>query len=288
MPAADQAFQSAMLNNLLYVFDPSGGGVNPNPIFIYDPAKDLWTIPPTTKTAPPSQHGGAAAAVGGMIYLFWGNETFAYDPSTNQFLQKAPMPTPRQDLAAAVVNGVIYLMGGTGGSQANEAYDPSTDTWTQKAPLPTGRGGLGAAVAGGVIYAIGGNAPGFPTLSTNEAYDPGTDSWTSKKPMSTPRSNTAIGTIRDRLIFSIGGMIQDPTTQLPVSSGLNEAYDVGTDSWMTKEPMITPRASSGVGILNDSIYVVGGANVQSKTSTPSSSNEAFWAAGNSYYVYRKQ
>ncbi|NIO40345.1 MAG: hypothetical protein GTO41_09190, partial [Burkholderiales bacterium] len=55
----------------------------------------------------------------------------------------------RGALAAAVVNGRIHAVGGTGpgrrNTSAHEVYDPGTDSWTQRAPLPTTRDHLAAA-----------------------------------------------------------------------------------------------------------------------------------------------
>ena len=58
---------------------------------------------------------------------------------------KAPMPTPRTGLAAGVVNGILYAVGGNDGVSflgTVEAYDPATNTWTTKASMPTVRTGL--------------------------------------------------------------------------------------------------------------------------------------------------
>ena len=81
------------------------------------------------------------------------------------------MPTTRGNLAAAVVNNIIYAIGGGGVYLAtNEAYDPVANTWSTKTDMPTARGSLGAAAVNNIIYAIGGATNGL--LSTVEAYDP--------------------------------------------------------------------------------------------------------------------
>jgi hypothetical protein len=98
-----------------------------------------------------------------------------YDPPSNTWNgTPAQMPTPRTQLAAAVVNGKIYAIGGvnSGGSHLNtvEVYDPSSDTWGAAAPMPTARDLLAAADANGLIYAIGGLKRG--TVNTVEQYAP--------------------------------------------------------------------------------------------------------------------
>ena len=69
----------------------------------------------------------------------------AYDPVTNTWVTRAPMPRARHALGLGVVNGILYAVGGQeGGVALNtvEAYDPATDSWTTKSPMPTPRLGL--------------------------------------------------------------------------------------------------------------------------------------------------
>ncbi|PYS98595.1 MAG: hypothetical protein DMF63_15480 [Acidobacteria bacterium] len=70
------------------------------------------------------------------------------------------MPTPRSGAAVAVVDGIIYVMGGGGVSGALstvEAYDPATDSWASKRPMLFSHVSFGAAELNGIIYALGGN-----------------------------------------------------------------------------------------------------------------------------------
>src|SRR5439155_601932 len=103
-----------------------------------------------------------------------------YDPASNTWTTKAPMPTARCGLAAAAVGGKIYAIGGgndNGNLNVVEEYDPASNTWTTKAPMPTARFALPAAAVGGKIYAIGGgnfDAIGNgKELNVVEAYTPG-------------------------------------------------------------------------------------------------------------------
>jgi N-acetylneuraminic acid mutarotase len=99
----------------------------------------------------------------------------AYDPATNSWTTKAPMPTAREFLAAGVINGKLYAVGGDEltGPFLNtvEAYDPATNTWTTEASMPTARSGFGASAVNGKLYALGGFSDNG-TLNTNEAFNP--------------------------------------------------------------------------------------------------------------------
>ena len=102
----------------------------------------------------------------------------------NSWETMAAMPTARSGVGVAVVDGKIYAIGGTSGTQnklgTNEVYDPETNTWSSKTPMPTPRVNFGIAVFQNKIYCIGGGtsvkSDGYVT-NVNEVYDPSTDTW---------------------------------------------------------------------------------------------------------------
>jgi len=189
----------------------------------------------------------------GLCVALASSQAFAQDTWTT----KAPMPTPRSHLAAGVVNGVLYAVGGY--SNGNwlatvEAYDPTTDSWTTKAPMPTPRSHLAAGVVNGVLYAVGGYSNGN-WLATVEAYDPTTNTWTTKAPMPTQRFSLAIGVVNG-ILYAVGGYNINIAANgwLPTV----EAYDPTTDTWTTKAPMPTARGALAAGVVNGLLYAVGG------------------------------
>jgi len=75
----------------------------------------------------------------------------AYDPATNRWTRLAPMPTPRNHLGAAVLNGQIHAVVGRVNRNfemtTHEIYDPRTDSWTdgsRRADRPQRRRDAGA------------------------------------------------------------------------------------------------------------------------------------------------
>lgn len=168
----------------------------------YDPAKNRWT----QKASMPSPRGAlTAGVVGGKIYAVGGSRkssrvttTFfglinseaneEYDPVADTWKKRAPIPTPRDHLAASVVNGILYVIGGRVNANrnknldTNEAYDPISNNWTKKSPLPTARSGITSQALKGKIFVFGGEA-GKRGFNQNEAYDAETNRWSEMKPM---------------------------------------------------------------------------------------------------------
>ena len=174
--------------------------------------------------------------------------------------QKANMPTPRWSHTSAVVNGKIYIIGGSA-SEPNwkclstvEEYDPITDTWTRKADMPTARGWISpsSAVVDGKIYVIGGSDDIIWDLPIVEEYDPLTDTWTRKADMPTPR--WCLATVaHEGKIYAIGGGPSDYD-----ALDIVEVYDPSIDTWTRKADMPTDVYMLCANVVNGKIYCVGG------------------------------
>jgi N-acetylneuraminic acid mutarotase len=211
-------------------------------------AGDSWV----TKAPMQQARDCRVAVVNDKIYAIGGyNEHFLatneeYDPATDTWTFRAPMPTPRASFGIAVYQNKIYCIGGSVDdvtTGANEVYEPATDIWETKAPMPTPRHGLQANVVKGKIYLIGGSVP-----TLNEVYDPTTDSWTTKVTMPTGASYYASAVV-DNKIYVING-------------NLNQIYDAENDIWSTGAPpplpTVFPSAGATTGVFApERIYVFG-------------------------------
>ena len=85
------------------------------------------------------------------------------------------MPTARGGLAAAASGGKLYVFGGEnpGVFPHTEEYDPASNTWRRVADMPTPRHGMGAVTVGADIYVIGGGIrAGFGASTSNERFTP--------------------------------------------------------------------------------------------------------------------
>jgi len=171
------------------------------------------------------------------------------------------MPTPTSLHSASVVDGKIYVIGGTDTIYrvANDyfstvwMYDPTTDTWTQKADMSRGRGRMASSVVDGKIYAIGGSPRGDSDTATVEMYDPATDIWTRKTDM--PRARCFLSAcVVDGKIYVIGGKTYPSEKMVPTV----EEYDPATDTWTRKADMPVPRGQHSASVVDGKIYVIGG------------------------------
>ena len=192
----------------------------------------------------------------------------------NEWRVISELPTQRKGFATAVVEGKIYLIGGTlfendedgpFGMSLVEVHDPETNTWQRVADMPTARTGSRAAVVDGKIYVLAGKASkdnqavNFRTWKVVEMYDPQTDTWVRKQDMFLRRAAFGIGVVGGK-IYAIGGNIHpgDRKPEDPRRVDLVEAYDPATDTWAKRADMPTRRKGVKASVIRDTLYAIGG------------------------------
>ena len=168
----------------------------------------------------------------------------------------APMPTARQELATAVLNGKIYAIGGydSSGTPTNivEVYDPTTNTWTSAHPIPVALHHNSAAVAAGKLYSFGG-----PSTQTF-VYDELIDSWSAVASMLFFHALTpAVGVFNDK-IYVAGGANGGAGNRM---QNAVEVYDPVANTWSALQPMRVGRNHCGGAFIDGKFYVVGGRRV---------------------------
>lgn len=221
----------------------------------------------------------AAAVLDGKIYVVGGFEkpslgnvmNFAitrsvdmYDPATDRWTAKAPLPVGLHHVGIGVAHGRVYVIGGyskSGLSVWNPvatvyAHDPAMDSWIERALMPTARGALSVTEHDGKLYAIG----GYDRKANNvqvEVYDPVQNVWTTAAPLPTPRDHLATATVAGR-IYAIGGRVNgDYSHNLAVT----ERYDPAIDRWVRVADLPTARSGITAAVAAGSIYVMGGEGV---------------------------
>ena len=152
----------------------------------------------------------------GKIYFAGGYNNSAqnlleeYDPSTDSWQTLAPMSQARSALAAAVLHGKYYAIGGSTGGV--EIYDPSTDQWSTGTAPPMAVDHGTAITINGKILLVGGRSSGQFIDKVFE-YDPITDLWSEKSSMSIARSGVSLLILNGK-IWAIGGKVVGASTDM--------------------------------------------------------------------------
>src|SRR4030066_635487 len=266
MPTASAYAGAVTVKGEIYV-------ILPDSTSLYDPLTDTWA---SKSSMPTVQYGFAVATYQNMIYVFGGcsgfNPTSGYpinctqankvfNPATDSWENRAPMPTARTEIQANVVNGKIYLIGGTlpSGdiSDASEVYGPSTDSWSTAAPIPTPVGLYASAVVNNKIYVEGGGETGPKISDLNQIYDPETNVWTLGEPLPAPivwaAAASTSGVVAPARLYVLGG-----TSDGINGVNTNRIYDPQSNSWTTGALMPTTRGALTVAVANDTLYALGG------------------------------
>lgn len=173
---------------------------------MYDPVTDTWT----RKADMPTPRQTATCVVNEKIYAIGGSATInfqegkptrlktveVYDPVTDTWAKVRNMNHVRAGATVSVVDGRIYVMGGTGWPQIPnqpgpylsniEVFNPKANQWRDIEEMFEPKAGHSASVIDGKIYVIGGGfwENGLYThLSTIEIYDPKMGGWISRPDM---------------------------------------------------------------------------------------------------------
>ncbi len=223
---------------------------------------------------------GGSITVSGMTYpATTGARVEAYDPSTNKWTEKAPLPYPvdlakrkaegRQWLAAAAYQGKIYTFGGANlyGEVRDtvDVYDVEKDSWTAMiARLPAPALGMSAVAFGDKIYLFGGSSsvdPLAPQAYSDRTYefDPATLRFTPKASLPIPRFKTQ-ATVYKGKILVLGGISA-------MAAANAQLYDPTANSWSALPSVNWERRFWAGDVIGDLILLAGGRDEHGKSSS---------------------
>ncbi|KAB1264239.1 Kelch-like protein 18 [Camelus dromedarius] len=229
---------------------------------LVDEAKDYHLMPerrphlPAFRTRP-----RCCTSIAGLIYAVGGlnsagdslNVVEVFDPIANRWEKCHPMTTARSRVGVAVVNGLLYAIGGYDGQlrlSTVEVYNPETDTWTRVGSMNSKRSAMGTVVLDGQIYVCGGY-DGNSSLNSVETYSPETDKWTVVTPMSSNRSAAGVTVFEGRIYVSGGH------DGLQIFNSV-EHYNHHTATWHPVAGMLNKRCRHGAASLGSKMFVCGG------------------------------
>lgn len=172
-----------------------------------------------------------------------------YDAPTDRWENLPALPIATRAAAAAAVDGVLYVIGGTtseGNTAAVWAWDG--EAWSSRAPLPSPRFNHAAVALGGEVYVLGGFRDG-KELREVLVYDPGADRWRSSTPL--PRPNHAFGVVAFRgEVWTIGGRRGEELLREV------EILDPRSGTWRAGPAMPKPMELLGTVVVGDEIHAV--------------------------------
>ncbi len=225
----------------------------------FSPGTGTWSM---EADLPVAVHHPMAAGYRGRVYVAGGygpdaQLTTLYAFTGDGWTRLASMPEDRAAGGAGIVNGKLYVVGGTTSSPAGRlarrmlVYDIAANRWTTRRG-PTPREHLGVTALGGKIYAIGGRTAGFDTnMALVEAFNPRTGKWKRLRRLPGRRGGTGAAA-SGRTIVSVGGEAPAGTIKTVYR------YDVRRNRWLRLPNLPTPRHGLAVAAVGGKVYVIGG------------------------------
>jgi len=187
-----------------------------------------------------------------------------------------PIPQGANEVIGTALDDAVFVYGGQiDGTNVPQGlffmFRPSTGSWTRlpSNPVPVHHAALVAVgqrvyLIGGFMLPWSGPAAWMPVRNV-WSFDLLTQRWSALAPMPTARGALA-AVVVDNKIYAIGG------ATLPCNgthgallaswaneeSGATEEYDIASNTWRVRSPMLTARNHLGAAAIGRMIYAVGG------------------------------
>lgn len=182
-------------------------------------------------------------------------ETSAPAPSAGR---GAELPTNRTEVAGAVWDGRIVVLGGlTSAGHASarvDVYDPVDDEWSALPDLPEGLHHTAVAVLGDRLYVVGGYAIDdgrWVPRAEVWTLGSGDDAWRPGPSLTIPRGALAVASTGERLV-AIGG------AGSPGSLTATEFLQSDATAWVTGPEMAHRREHLAAAAVGDEVYAIAG------------------------------
>lgn len=134
--------------------------------------------------------------------------------SGNAWIERTPLPNPRNHLGAVRLGSLLYVVGGrhgwdeaAGDQSSLDEYDASLDTWRARAPFPQPASEIAAstlATPGGQMIVAGGSVAGARPTAAVHVYDPRADAWSRLPDLPEPRKGAVAVRIGQEIIVTTG------------------------------------------------------------------------------------
>ncbi len=219
----------------------------------------------------------------GKLFVFGGSTSSSnaatssvecYDPASDTWTNRAPLPNALYDCTAATLNGSIYVYGTrTGGSVFFGRYNPANNSWLPIAGAPEMSRAHAVTHTGVqmILFAI--DAPGGSTAVSTVLYSPSNNEWmVFSAPLcssNAPRQSTFGFAGNGEQMYLVGGFRydmfdvwnpQDETTRARRLTGVGSCWE-----WIPE--LNVKRQGLACTMVGDDLFAIGGRNGSIKKTT---------------------
>jgi kelch-like protein 10 len=191
-----------------------------------------------------------ATVIGFNIYVIVGcsryddfNTCHCFNSVAKTWCEVSHMHERRGYLSVAVLDELMYAMGGCCNGRTAERYDHRTNRWSMIAPMNEKRSCSSAAALNGKIYIAGG------WCNSAEVYDPDDNKWTLIESMLFSRTFFSCIAYHG-YVYAIGGSNSE-------TGSTGEKYNPTTNKWVQIPNMSQPRPHCGIAVIDNKIFTIG-------------------------------
>jgi Kelch motif protein len=272
LPQAQDELRAATIGEIVFV----GSGLEPGETELGLSSVDiLYAFEPGTGAfrrlpdLPRRVDHPAVVAYAGELYVAGGwhdieptDAVWKYTPENSSWTELPPLGVARGAAAGAVVDGRLYVVGGSTHSHSGdvtptgvvEVYDFATGRWSRGPDLPTPRHHHGVAELDGRVWAVGGRGDTDVSLDTVEVFDPSSGRWTEGPRLPFGAGGLSLDNVSGKLVAA-GGGDDDEGWVTPATWALGAS----DPSWTRLADLSVPRHGHGSAAVGDKLYVFGGA-----------------------------
>ncbi|AAF15028.1 m140R [Myxoma virus] len=223
---------------------------------------------------PPTQ--GCILSIGGRKYYddITSSPVELYSPVDDVWTTVSYLPTHRQFFSVAVLDFVVYVVGGLQDSvsvASVSSYDVKTNEWKECPPLKSPRHGCGLVVLRDKLIVIGGKGRNS-YLKDVDYWRPTYATWRKLCSLREARTNVGAAVVRNK-VYTIGGIrsVEEPSRL----ECIDTVECLQNNKWVAKKSLPEPKACLAVAPYKHFIYAAGGYAINGRGTVVTKTNTLY-------------
>lgn len=272
LPAAQDELRAATIGEVVYV----GTGLEPGKtelglssvgiLYAFDPDtatfRRLPDLPERVDHPVVAAHEGDLYVAGGWKDTEPTGAVWRYTLESQSWAELPPLEVPRGGAAGAVLDGRLYVVGGSSGPHTGrvlptgvvEVFDFAAGRWSRAPDLSTPRHHHGVAELDGKLWAVGGRGDTDASLDAVEVLEPSLGRWAEGPRLPLGAGGLSVDQVGGKLVAAGGG--DDAAGWVTPATWSLGASDEG---WARLADLTVARHGHGSAAVGDTLYVFGGA-----------------------------